>query len=284
MSRTAVPSLVTSACAALALVAIGVAQGCGPTQLSKDYGAYDAKTEAILTREFAMWVKFAGLLKDQLAAETPESTGFETAVRGECVPFYDKLKDEIAGIAPANEGLATAQAALAKFAAKRAEYAHVVQAGLDLYGSGDPARRLDKKDAAFHEAIFDYSQRIRDRVQPPDQRFSVVQTARTDLERLCFEPLKEGRLTVDQVREVVRTKIQPQVREARNSKFEDDDEGRSVRAAVIATDEFLDAVQQEFGRIEASARLSRDTELLAKEGDEFRQKFKDEMKIARGKM
>jgi len=284
MSRLAVTSLLTSASAAIALLAVGAAPGCGPSQLSKDYAAYDAKAEEILKREGATWRRLAGLLKDQLAAESPDSTGFESAVRGECVPFYDKLKEEVAAAAPANENLAAAQAALAKFAAKRAEFAHVVGAGIDLYGSGDPARRLDKKDAAFREAISDYSERIRGRVAPPDQRFSVVQTARSDLERLCFKPLAEGRLTSDQMREIVKTKIQPRVREARNSKFEDDDESRAVRAAVVATDEFLDAVQQEVGRIEASDRLSRDTESLAKEGDESLKKFIEEMKAVRGRM
>jgi len=36
--------------------------------------------------------------------------------------------------------------------------------------------------------------------------------------------------------------------------------------------------------IEASARLSRDTATLAKDGDAFLQKFKDEMKAVRGRM
>jgi hypothetical protein len=284
MRRLAVTTLVTFAAAAAALLVIGAAQGCGPTPLAKAWAEYDGKAEAILQREDAAWRKLAGLLKDQLAAESPDTTGFDTAVRGECVPFYDKLKDDVAAVAPAHEGLAEAHGALVKFAAKRAEFAHVVEAGLDLYGSGDPARRLDKKDAAFRAALADYAQRLQGRMEPPDQRFAVVQAAERDLERLCFEPLSDGRRTGDQVREIVKTVIQPRVKEARDSKFEDDAEGRAVRAAVVAMDEFLDAVQQELGRIEASARLSRDTATLAKDGDAFLQKFKDEMKAVRGRM
>jgi len=283
MRRLAVASLVTSACAALALLAIAVAPGCGPSQLSKQYAAYDARADAILERQKPVWQRLMDVMVEQHGEEAPDIERCRT-VFGEAAPFYEALKGEVAAAAPAQPELATAHELLLKFADRRAAFARVVAGGVDILFQGDPWRDLDAKDAALRSAMLDYAQRIQGRLAPPDPRYHVIENALKDFQRLCVEPLGNGRLTADQVSEIVKTRIQPKVREARASQFEDDEEGRSIRAAVFAADAFLDAMPQSAALMESRARMSAEVESLGRESEELYTKFKDEMKAVRGRM
>jgi hypothetical protein len=284
MRRLAVTTLVTSVAAAAALLAIGVAQGCGPSQLSKAYTAYDGKAELILDREVAVWRKLLTLLNEQALSDTPDAERFRAVVVGESVPFYDAMKGDVAKAAPSQPELAAAHETLVKYADRRAAFARLVADSIDVLRRGDPWHELDAKDTALQAAMTDYAQRVQGRAVPPDNRFNLIQSAEKDFQRLCVEPLREGRVTAAQMGEIVKTQIQPKIREARGTQFEDDEEGRSVRAALAAADEFFDAVQQSAVLMEASAKLKRDTEALAKEGDDLVAKFRDEMKAVRGRM
>ena len=284
MRRLAVTTLVTFAVAAAALFVIGVAQGCGPTPLSKSYAAYDGKAEVILDREAAVWRKLLTLLNEQAASETPDPERFRAVVVGESVPFYESMKADVAAAAPAQPELAAAHEKLVKYADRRAAFARLIADSLDVLRRGDPWHELDAKDGALQSAMADYAQRVQGRTVPPDQRFNIIQNAEKDFQRLCVEPLGNGRLTAAQMGEIVKTQIQPKIREARATQFEDDEEGRSIRAALAAADEFFDAVQKSAELMETSAKLKRDTEALAREGDELVGKFRDEMKAVRGRM
>jgi hypothetical protein len=284
MRRLAVTSLVTSVGAALALLAAVVAQGCGPSQLSKDYAAYDARAEKIIEREMAAWQRLLALLNEQTqSAEPPPADRFRQAAK-DAVPFYEAIQRDVAAAAPAQADLAAPHETLVKFADRRAAFARRVAEGVELLGHGDPWRDLDAKDAKLQAAKVDYVERVQDRLESADQRFFVLQNASRDFQRLCVEPLGEGRLTAAQMSEIVRTRIQPKIREARASKFEDDEESRSLRAAVIAADEYFDAAQQASPVMEAQTRLMHDILSLTKESDELYMKFRDEMKAVRGRM
>jgi hypothetical protein len=284
MIRRALTILLASAGAACALLAIAAVEGCGPSQLSKDYAAYDTRVEAILERELAVWKKLEAVLNEQAQAENPDAERFRAVVTGESVPFYDEMKRDVAAAAPAQTALGTAHETLVKYADRRATFAHLLAGNLDVLSHGDPWQSLVGKDNALQSAMNEYAQLVQGKPESQDQRFSLVQTALKDFQRLCVEPLGAGRLTAAQMAEIVKSQIQPKIREARGTQFEDDDQGRAVRAALVTADEFFDAVQQSAALMESSARLKRDTEALAKECDDLFLKFREEMKAVRGRM
>ena len=284
MTRLAAMSVLTASAGVIALLVLGVAPGCGPSKLSKAYEVYDKKVEAILDREKAAWQKLSSLVSEQGHSETPDPQRLREVLTGESIPFYDALKGEVAAVAPDQPELASAHATLVKYADRRATFAHLVAGSLDVIARGDPWTALDAKGRALQSAMMDYARRLEGRVAPPDQRFALVQSADRDFQRLCVEPLAEGRLTAAQMGEIVKTRLQPKIREARNSSFDDDEEGRTVRAAVVACDEFLDAAQAAGPLLETSARLTRDLEALDRECTELFKKFMEEMKAIRGRM
>lgn len=284
MSRPAVSFLVASLCVASALLAVVVAPGCGPSQLSKDYAAYDQKAEAILEREKAVLTKLLALYNDQSHSETPDPKLFKSVVTGESVPFYDAMKGEVAAAAPSQPGLASPQETLVKYAERRAALAHAIADGVDVLVGSDPWHEVDAKDTALASAMSDYAQRVQGRAAPPDQRFSLIQNSERDFQRLCVEPMRDGRLTAEQMGEVVKTQIQSKIREARSSQFDDDDEGRALRASLVAADEYFDAVQRATVLMESLARRNHDIQALVKEGDDLYKKFMDEMKHVRDRM
>ena len=284
MRRLAVMSVLLTSAAAAVAFAVAVAPGCGPSGLAKVYDAYDKRAESILVSEAPVWMRLVTLIQDQGNSETPDPERLKAVVAGESVPFYDKMKGDVAAAAPSVPELATAHGTLVKFAEKRAEFAHRVAGALDVLSRGDPWRDLDAKDSALQAAMIDYARRVEGRVAPPDERFSLIQTAEKDFQRLCVMPLGAGHITAAQMGEIVKTRIQPKIREARGTSFEDDEEGRSLRAALAAADEFFDAVTKSGALMEASARLKRDLDALDLECTELYTKFREEMKAVRGRM
>ena len=284
MRRLAVTSLVTSFAVVLALLAVGVAQGCGPSQLSKDFAAYDTRAEKIIERELVAWKRLLDLLNEQTqSAEPPPADRFLQAAR-DAVPFYESIQRDVAAAAPTEPELKAPHETLVAFADRRAKFAKVLEGGVELLTHGEAWRELESKDAKLTVAMQDYAEHVQGRVESADQRFFVIQNALKDYQRLCLDQIAEGRITAPQASELIKTRIQPKIREARASKFEDDEEGRALRAAVIAADEYFDVAQKTTPAMEAKAHLMHDVLSLTKESDELFVKFRDEMKAVRGRM
>jgi hypothetical protein len=260
------------------------APSCGPSHLSKAYGAYSAQVEPLLDREAPVWKKLASLLNEQSQGEDPNFKRFAEALRAESIPFYKEFAAAVDRIQPGDPDLATAHAALVKFAKSRAEFVRVLAENLETVRIGDPESKMNVKDAALTSAAAAYGESINGEMSKADNRFSELIALETAFQTTCIEPLADGKATADDARDRIAKEILPKIKSLRATKFLDDEPSRRLRAAIAAAEEFFDAVVEDLPRMEAAARLRRASSTLNTEGEDSMKAFRDEMKAIRGRM
>lgn len=261
---------------------LAASPGCGPSDAAKAYSAYEAKAEPLLDREIAVWKKLAEAIEAQTSGEAEDADRLASIVRGETVPFYTAMREQAAAAAPAHASLEQAHAILVQYVDKRLAFARAIVDGLGTLTAVEPA--LDARNAELERAVSEYAEIVGRAGRPPDSRFNEVMNAQKDFAEQALMPLVEGRATAKDVEERIRSRTLARLKALRNETYADDAEGKALKAAVFAAADFFDAVVGALPRFETSARLKRQTEGLAKEGDDLLRRFREELKAVRQRL
>jgi hypothetical protein len=263
---------------------LAVTPGCGKSPLAKAYVPYNAGVERLLDEEMATWKRFAPLFTGQFQDENPDYDAYAKYLTEVAVPFYDGLVMKVAALPRGDAGLDDAHAALVKFAASRAEFAHLLAKSLDAVKRSGTTQNLNEKDAVAEAAKTDYTRTLQGPAPTPDVRFNDLMALSQDFAHSCVEPLSQGKATAKDAEEAIRTRILPKVRKLRGTKFDEDESSRKLRDAIAAAESFYVAVVDDLPRMEARSRLSRQADALAVAGKDAFDKFQTEMKAVRGKL
>jgi hypothetical protein len=276
--------LAVAAVALLVVAAVLVTPSCGPSNLSKAYAAYSAQVEPLLDREAPVWKKLAALLNEQSQGEDPNFKRFSEVLRSESAPFYAGFGASVEELEPGDPGLASAHAALVRFAKSRVELTRVLAENLDAVRIGDPESRMNVKDRALSSAIAAYGEAIHGEMSKADNRFTELVALESDYQTNCIEPLSGGKASADDLKDRIQKVMLPKIRSLRATKFADDEPSRRLNETLAAAEEYFAAVVEDLPLMEGAARLRRALSTLTVEGDDSLKAFRDEMKAVRNRM
>lgn len=266
----------------VALTALA-ASTCGPSPLAKSFEAYDATAESLLDEDLALWKKLLPLFNAQIRDEGASIDRYETLVRKEAVPLYDRLATEIAALEPAAE-LKPAHDLLVQHAKARAEFAHLLAANIDVLRPQAAGAELGAKQSAAQYAMQEYDKWAHeDQTRVADSRFTELVGIHGDFtDRL--EKFQSHRMARADMDDFIRKDAIPRVKKLRAGRFDEDRPSGLLRDAIATTQEFYAAFADSLPMLERQAAFGEETEQLAKKGDDLLKKFREELQAVRRKL
>ncbi len=266
--------------AALALLATN----CGPTPLEKAFPDYDSKVEKLLDDDLAVWKRLLALYNEQIQSGGAGHAKFESYVKKDAIPTYDKLVADVAAIQPAEPELQKAHEILVKHAAARAAFAHLLAQNLDVFSPEAAGDELGRKTSAAEYAVQDYDKWTHDdQTRVADARFTELRGLRNDFANR-FEKFQGHKIARAELDDFIRKEAIPKVKKLRAGRFDEDEPSRLLREAIATTEEYYAVLADSLPMIERQLTFAEESDRLSKEGDDLLKRFRDELKQIRNKL
>jgi hypothetical protein len=267
---------VTAALVVGLLVLTQLVPGCGPSPLQLAMDAYKPKADALLGEERRTWEQL-----QTLGQARSESAGaYEAFVAGEGRTFYRDFEQRVRAIEPGDPEIERVHAHFVTMAERMVEFFELEARNREVYRRQRDSLALQQLQLAGDHAeatASAYGEAAQGVQNYFDGRYTELGNLAERFRKL-MAALTAGTRTVEDVEASMRSNVLAPVQRLRGTKFQTHENGRMLKAAITAADEYYRLYIEVLGLIDEGRRAAAPASKAIERAEAARRMFKTQLK------